>query len=166
MNTYDELEKQAIARAVLSRVPGIQKLYQKAMLNRISSTFGPHAAEGLRSAPAEMEGVFRMLRGIPKGGTSGVVDLSQVAPGFSKDVLRGKSLSGDILNKLLPHAYRNPVLAKQAPDTLVGMVGEKARKSPFASMLAAGGIGAAAARLAKRAPPEKERSGNRSVVVI
>ena len=163
--TYEEMEKNAIVRAVLSHTPGIRKLYQKAMLNRIAATFGPHAAEGLKSNPAELAGVFRLLKRIPKGGTTGVVDLSQVAPGFSKDILKGKALSGDILNKLLIPAQRNPVLQKAVPDSIAGMVGESARKNPFTAMGLTGGLGYAASRLAKQAPPQRNDGSGRSVIV-
>jgi len=156
-DVLDELEKDAIFGAIGRR----------AMLKRISATLGPHAAEGLRANPAELKNIHRMLKNIPKGGTTGTVDLAQVAPGFHKSILKGKPLEGEMLNRMVSPSQRSALVRPAEPDTIPGMLGKTMRKNPLGTLIAGGGLGLATKKLLEKSKPSSDRGGGggRAVVV-
>jgi hypothetical protein len=157
-----DLEK----NAWIEKLPGMAKLGKAALLQRVAATLGPHASEGLRMAPHELEGLYRMLSNVPKGGTLGAVDLSQVAPGFTRHILKGKQLSGEMLNRLLAPSRRSILPPAAPPDTIAGQVLQSMRKNPLMTLLAGGGLGLATHKLLKKNPPAKADAGPASKTLV
>lgn len=92
----EELEKVAFISAI-----------ERAMLRRaIGREFGPTASRYLRANPAELEGIRSLIKEVPKGGTRAVLDFSTAAPGFSRTVLGGRRVGGEVMNRILPASKR------------------------------------------------------------
>jgi len=163
LDFLEELEKDA---GVLG-LPGVAALSRRAMLKRISATIGPHAEQALRGSPIEMRAVHKMLRNIPKGGTTGTADLSQVAPGFHQYILKGKKLEGEMLNRLVSPDKRSALVRPATPDSIHGILGQQMKRNPLATLIAGGGLGLAAKRLyeGKGKDSDRDRSGSRAIVL-
>lgn len=147
-------------------LPGIASVSRHNMLKRISGTIGPHAAEALKANPTELKSVHRLMRNVPKGGTTGKVDLSVVAPGFHKNLLKGRDLEGEALNRILTASKRSPVVRPAEPEGIAGQLGQAARKNPLATLIAGGGLGLAAKKLfSKDKGGSSGGSGSRNIVL-
>lgn len=134
----DELEKTAI-------LEGIGK---SLLLGRIAKLYGPHASEALRNTPHELEGMFRLLKGVPHGGSAMGVQIGEVAPGFVSDILGGrKVLGGPELNMLLPSGrhYLGPPITGRVPpagalEKLIAAMGKHPLATAGGGILAGGAL--------------------------
>ncbi len=150
-----------LTRSSGSMLPGLRSASEANMVRRISSVFGPHAAQGLQGPIGDIEraSLHKLLQTIPKGGTTAGADLSQVAPEFARQVLKGRKLRGEELNRILPHSRRTPTVSADAPDTVAGMLAQTAKRHPLGTLAAGGGIGALASKLLKKDEPKSGGSG-------
>jgi len=134
----DEIEKTALFEGIGKHL----------FLQRVAKLYGPHASEALRNTPHELEGLFRLLKQVPRGGTATGVQISEVAPGFVSDILGGRRLLGGMeLNMLLPPAKQYmgpPIIGKAAPsgvlEKLVASMGKHPVATAGAGILAGGAL--------------------------
>jgi hypothetical protein len=136
---------------------------KKALLRRVASTMGPTARVALENSPGELEAVYRLLKKVPKGGTIGRMDSKALsaagAPGFAQNILGGKNLEGDLLNRLLPEKLRSTaVTAPAAPEGVWQNLLQTARRHPVGTAL---GVGVGAAGLGSALSAMRDREASR-----
>lgn len=150
-----------LTRATGSMLPGLKGASEANMVRRIAAVYGPHAAEGLKGPIGDVERVsmHKLLQSIPKGGTTAAADLSQVAPEFTRTILKGGKIKGEELNRILPHSRRSPTVRADVPDSMAGMLAQTAKRHPLGTLAAGGGIGVLASKLLKKDEPKSGGSG-------
>lgn len=122
------------------------------LLERIAKLYGPHAKEALRNTPHELEGIYRLLKQLPSGGSAMGARVGEVAPGFTSDILNGRQLLGGMeLNALVPKGkqYLGPPVSfgKAAPAGALEKLLASMGKHPVATAGTAAVAGAALSKL-------------------
>lgn len=99
----------------LEKVAFIGAIERALLLRTIGREFGPTASRYLRANPLELQGIQSLLKEVPRGGTRGTLNFSSVAPGFARNVLGGRKVGGEAMNRLLP-AKKRLYQAPNEPD--------------------------------------------------